>query len=167
MNYTLDNLDSFGVWFLNGPDNYANYNFVREVSAARLWLCYGLGYGALTKRRTGSSVCASGEGHRARGTFRVRGRADRQREAGRALAQDPKGPLRHRPHQHTGSQDLPPSLTLGASAIDQTSAAPRSTAKKWPSTSPATTPVSDLASVGACVHGLINDSLQIKCGADE
>jgi hypothetical protein len=41
MNYTLDNLDSFGVWFLNGPDNYANYNFVREVSAARLLLGYG------------------------------------------------------------------------------------------------------------------------------
>ena len=45
MSYTLDNLDIFGVWFLEGPDNYANYNFVREVSAARLWLCYGLGYG--------------------------------------------------------------------------------------------------------------------------
>ena len=28
--YTVENLDSFGVWFLNGPDSYAYYNFVRE-----------------------------------------------------------------------------------------------------------------------------------------
>ena len=34
MSYTLDNLGSFGVWFLEGPDSYANYNFVREVRSA-------------------------------------------------------------------------------------------------------------------------------------
>ena len=111
MSYTLDNLDIFGVWFLDGPDNYAHYNFVREVL---LWLLYGLSVACLrielTKLRTGSSVCASGEGHRARGAVRVRGRAHRQREAGRALAQDPEGSLRHRPHQHTGRRDLTPSL---------------------------------------------------------
>ena len=28
--YTLENLDSVGVWILSGPDSYAHYNFVRE-----------------------------------------------------------------------------------------------------------------------------------------
>jgi hypothetical protein len=34
MSYTMDNLGSFGVWFLEGPDSYASYNFVREVRSA-------------------------------------------------------------------------------------------------------------------------------------
>ena len=29
--YTLENLDRVGVWYLDGPGHFAQYNFVREV----------------------------------------------------------------------------------------------------------------------------------------
>ena len=31
MAYTLENLDRVGVWYLDGPGHFAQYNFVREV----------------------------------------------------------------------------------------------------------------------------------------
>ena len=33
MAYTLENLDRVGVWYLDGPGHFAQYNFVREVIA--------------------------------------------------------------------------------------------------------------------------------------
>ena len=33
MAYTLENLDRVGVWYLDGPGHFAQYNFVREVSS--------------------------------------------------------------------------------------------------------------------------------------